>query len=132
MSSPQRVATVGELRAAVAAGAVPHRSVKDEVRQNLMRKLRAGEPIFPGIVGYDESVVPQLVNAILSRHNFILLGLRGTPFLAFGDELALREGRVPPERRRVGYVSQEGSLVPHLDVAGNVGFGLPRRLRAPG
>ena len=77
MFSPQRVATLGELRAAIASGDVPHRSVKDEVRQNLMRKLRAGEPIFPGIVGYDETVVPQLVNAILSRHNFILLGLRG-------------------------------------------------------
>lgn len=77
MLSPQRAATLGELRAAIARGEVPHRSVKDEIRQNLMRKLRAGEPLFPGIVGYDESVVPQLVNAILSRHNFILLGLRG-------------------------------------------------------
>jgi magnesium chelatase subunit I len=47
------------------------------VRDNLIRKLRANEPLFPGIVGYDETVVPQVVNAILSRHNFILLGLRG-------------------------------------------------------
>jgi len=52
-------------------------SVKDELRLNLIRKLRAGEKLFPGIVGYDETVVPQLVNAILSRHNIILLGLRG-------------------------------------------------------
>ena len=42
-----------------------------------MRKLRAGERLFPGIIGYDETVIPQLVNAVLSRHNFILLGLRG-------------------------------------------------------
>jgi len=42
-----------------------------------MRKLQAGEALFPGIIGYDETVIPQLVNAILSRHNFILLGLRG-------------------------------------------------------
>ncbi|HET9834649.1 MAG TPA: hypothetical protein VFP91_23160, partial [Vicinamibacterales bacterium] len=42
-----------------------------------MRKLQAGEQLFPGIIGYDETVVPQLVNAILSKHNFILLGLRG-------------------------------------------------------
>jgi magnesium chelatase subunit I len=77
MPSPQPVATLGDLRAAVALGDVPRRSVKDEVRQNLMRKLRAGETLFPGIVGYDDSVVPQLINAILSRHNFILLGLRG-------------------------------------------------------
>src|SRR5438105_9693881 len=52
-------------------------SVKDEMRANLVRKLRAGERLFPGIVGYDETVVPQLVNAILARHNLILLGLRG-------------------------------------------------------
>ena len=52
-------------------------SVKDELRRNLVRKLRAGERLFPGIVGYDETVVPQIVNAILSRHNIILLGLRG-------------------------------------------------------
>jgi magnesium chelatase subunit I len=53
------------------------RSVKDELRANLLRKLRAGEKLFPGIVGYDETVVPQITNAILSRHNLILLGLRG-------------------------------------------------------
>src|ERR687890_1752806 len=53
------------------------RTVKDELRANLIAKLRAGERIFPGIVGYDETVVPQIVNAILSRHNLILLGLRG-------------------------------------------------------
>src|SRR5205085_10532137 len=53
------------------------RPVKQEIRDNLVRKLRAGEPLFPGIIGYDETVVPQLINAILSRHNFILLGLRG-------------------------------------------------------
>src|SRR5690349_5042727 len=52
-------------------------SVKDELRLNLIGKLRAGEKLFPGIVGYDDTVIPQLVNAILSRHNLILLGLRG-------------------------------------------------------
>jgi magnesium chelatase subunit I len=53
------------------------RRVKDELRENLIAKLRGGCPVFPGIVGYDDTVVPQIVNAILSRHNFILLGLRG-------------------------------------------------------
>src|ERR671928_509603 len=53
------------------------RSVKDEMRANLLRKLRAGEKIFPGIVGYDETVIPQITNAVLARHNIILLGLRG-------------------------------------------------------
>jgi magnesium chelatase subunit I len=53
------------------------RRVKDELRDNLIVRLRSGEPVFPGIVGFDDTVVPQVVNAILSRHNFILLGLRG-------------------------------------------------------
>jgi magnesium chelatase subunit I len=52
-------------------------SVKDELRLNLIRKLRTGEKLFPGIVGYQDTVIPQLINAILSRHNVILLGLRG-------------------------------------------------------
>ncbi|HSA57894.1 MAG TPA: magnesium chelatase [Gemmatimonadaceae bacterium] len=53
------------------------RSVKDEMRANLLARLRRQEPLFAGVVGYEDSVVPQLVNAILARHNFILLGLRG-------------------------------------------------------
>lgn len=53
------------------------RLVQDEVRENLTRKLRAGEELFPGVVGYDDTVIPQLVNALLARQNFILLGLRG-------------------------------------------------------
>src|ERR671938_2153420 len=53
------------------------KSVKQEIRDNLVCKLQTGEPLFPGIIGYDETVIPQLVNAVLSRHNFILLGLRG-------------------------------------------------------
>lgn len=53
------------------------RTVKDEMRGNLLRMLKAGKPLFPRIVGYDETVVPQIVNAILSRHHMVLLGLRG-------------------------------------------------------
>src|SRR5213593_1469405 len=53
------------------------RTIKDEMRINLIRKLEAKASIFPGIIGYDDSVVPQIVNAVLSRHNMILLGLRG-------------------------------------------------------
>jgi len=52
-------------------------SVKDELRTNLIGRLRAGKRLFVGIVGYQETVIPQLVNAILARHNIILLGLRG-------------------------------------------------------
>jgi magnesium chelatase subunit I len=51
--------------------------VKDEVRANLVARRRAGQPLFPGIVGYDRTVVPAVENAILARHDFILLGLRG-------------------------------------------------------
>src|SRR5206468_3124640 len=53
------------------------RTVKDEMRENLLRKLLDQSPVFPGIMGYDDTVVPQIVNAVLSRHNMILLGLRG-------------------------------------------------------
>jgi len=53
------------------------RSIKDEMRDNVIRMLRDGEELFPGIIGYDTTVIPGLVNAILSRHDFILLGLRG-------------------------------------------------------
>jgi magnesium chelatase subunit I len=53
------------------------RGVKDELRANLLRKIAAREPLFPGIVGYEESVIPALVNALLARHNVVLLGLRG-------------------------------------------------------
>src|SRR5712692_4027369 len=56
---------------------IARRSVKDELRANLICKLQRGEELFPGVVGYEDSVIPQMVNAILSRHNFILLGLRG-------------------------------------------------------
>ena len=71
-----RPTTLGELRA-TRWSAKAGRSVKAELRDNLMRKLRDREPLFPGVRGYDDSVIPQIVNAILSRHNFILLGLRG-------------------------------------------------------
>ena len=75
--------TLGELRNHPLYGEarLRDRTVKDEMRENLIARLRAHaehpEPIFPGIVGYDDTVVPQIVNAVLSRHNFILLGLRG-------------------------------------------------------
>src|SRR5260370_23452744 len=69
----ERARTLGELK----ESGYRRVSVKDELRANLIRKLSQGEKLFPGIVGYDESVIPQLVNAILSRHNLILLGLRG-------------------------------------------------------
>lgn len=53
------------------------RSVKNELRENLLKKLNSREEIFPGIIGYDETIIPDLQNAILAKHDFILLGLRG-------------------------------------------------------
>ena len=65
--------TRGELK----ASGYRSRSVKEEMRENLVRMLAAGEELFPGIIGYQATVVPGLVNAILSKHDLILLGLRG-------------------------------------------------------
>ena len=67
------IQTLGQLK----ASDYTPKSVKEELRQNLIRKLRLGENVFPGIIGYEESVIPDMERAILSRHNIILLGLRG-------------------------------------------------------
>ena len=75
---PRLPRTLGELRRSeFSAERVARRGVKDELRDNLMAKMRRGDRLFPGIVGYEETVAPQIVNAVLSKHNFILLGLRG-------------------------------------------------------
>ncbi|RMG54454.1 MAG: magnesium chelatase [Acidobacteria bacterium] len=55
----------------------PDRSVKDEMRENVIRKIRQGDRLFPGIIGYEETVIPHIVNAILSKHDMVFLGLRG-------------------------------------------------------
>ena len=68
--------TLGALRRSDYASSRPV-SVKDEIRRNLIAKLRQGGPLFRGVLGYEDSVMPQIVNALLARHNFILLGLRG-------------------------------------------------------
>jgi magnesium chelatase subunit I len=71
--------TLGELRTSTRfpEACLKSRSIKDEMRSNLMARLQAHETLFPGIVGYEDSVIPQIVNAVLSKQNFILLGLRG-------------------------------------------------------
>ena len=77
-SSHPRPKTLGELRRVPDFDARSlQRSIKDEIRANLLRAIERNEAIFPGVHGYDDTVVPQIVNALLSRHNFILLGLRG-------------------------------------------------------
>lgn len=72
-SSTPRPSTLGDLK----ASGYRSRSVRDELRENLVEKLENGSELFPGISGYEDSVIPQVINAVLSRHDFILLGLRG-------------------------------------------------------
>jgi magnesium chelatase subunit I len=92
-----RPGTLGELKSSeYNEKRIRRISVKDEMRENLIHKLQGSEAIFPGIVGYDDSVVPQIVNAILSRHNFILLGLRGQAKSRILRELVnLLDERIP-------------------------------------
>jgi magnesium chelatase subunit I len=73
MATSSKPATVGQLR----ESGYRVLSVKDEMRQNLMRKMRAGDELFPGVVGYEDTVIPQIENAILSGQDIILLGERG-------------------------------------------------------
>jgi len=75
---PELPVTLGTLKSSKFSDRqTPERTVKSELRENLICKLQRGDELFPGVVGYEDTVVPQIVNAILSRHNFILLGLRG-------------------------------------------------------
>ena len=72
------------------------RTVRDEIRTNLLKRIESGGPLFPGIVGYEDTVLPQLVNALLARHHFILLGLRGQAKSRILRELTgLLDERVP-------------------------------------
>ncbi|MCS7162387.1 MAG: ATP-binding protein [Bacteroidia bacterium] len=73
MDSLLRLRTLGELK----RSGYRSRSVKDELRENLLAALRTGRPIFQGIYDYEDTVLPQLCTAILARHNILLLGLRG-------------------------------------------------------
>ena len=86
--------TLGELRRSQwSEQRIARRSVRQELRENLLQMMEAGAQLFPGVHGYDDTVVPQIINAILSRHHFILLGLRGQAksrilrsLIAFMDE----------------------------------------------
>ncbi len=75
---PNLPQTLGELkRSRWAEPPLRGRSVRDEIRANVLRMMQSGEDLFPGIVGYEDTIEPQLINALLARHHFILLGLRG-------------------------------------------------------
>ena len=72
-SSETRPATIGSLRQSGWAS----RSVKDEIRQNAVERIRTGEALFPGVLGYEDTVLPQLEHAVLAGHDVIFLGERG-------------------------------------------------------
>ena len=109
----KNIKTLGELKA---SGYQP-RSIKEELRQNLIAKLKAKETTFPGIVGYEDSVIPDVERALLSKHNILFLGLRGqaktrmarqmTELLdeyiptisGSGPDIRSRKGRLSPFRR---------------------------------
>ena len=76
--------------------------VKIEMRRNLLRKLRQNEPVFPGIVGYEDTVFPQVQNAILSQHDLLFLGLRGQGKTRMLRMLVNLSGRSAAHRGRVG------------------------------
>ncbi|MBP6414714.1 MAG: magnesium chelatase, partial [Bacteroidia bacterium] len=65
--------TLGELKKA----GYKYKTIKDELRENLIQKMKNHEPVFEGIVGYEDTVIPDIERAILSKHNINLLGLRG-------------------------------------------------------
>ncbi|MBL7733501.1 MAG: magnesium chelatase [Chitinophagaceae bacterium] len=68
-----QIKTLGELK----KSGYKYRSIKEEIRQNLILKLQSGETTFPGIIGYEDTVVPDVERALLSKHNILFLGLRG-------------------------------------------------------
>ena len=89
--------TIGELKNSRWAEA-PYRgrTVREEIRSNLLARLESGESLFSGIVGYEDTIIPQIINALLARHHFILLGLRGQAKSRILRELtALLDERIP-------------------------------------
>src|ERR687883_84605 len=89
--------TLGELKNSRWAEApLRGRTVREEIRTNLLQRLESGEPLFPGIVGYEDTILPQIINALLARHHFILLGLRGQAKSRLLRELtSLLDERIP-------------------------------------
>ncbi|MCB0841283.1 MAG: magnesium chelatase, partial [Bacteroidetes bacterium] len=71
MADLRKIKTLGELKA---SGYTP-KTTKDELRSNLIGKMRQKSEVFTGVIGYEETVIPDMERAILSRHNIILLGL---------------------------------------------------------
>ena len=86
---PGKAKTLGELRA---SGYKPL-NIREEIRNNLIGKIENGEGLFPGIIGFDDSVIPMLENAILAGQDIILLGERGTGEIAADSAHGITAGR---------------------------------------
>ena len=110
----QNIKTLGELK----KSGYQHRSIKEELRQNLILKLKRKENTFPGILGYEDSVVPDVERALLSKHNILFLGLRGQAknyLEAYNMEVGLliNFGSISLQFKRLGnqkFVSKSFSL----------------------
>ena len=88
-----RPSTLGELR----LSGYRSKTTKREMRDNLNQKLAEGSQLFPGILGYDRTVIPQITNAILAEHDFILLGLRGQAKTRLRPRLPVAVPRLTPD-----------------------------------
>lgn len=87
-----KIKTLGDLKKA----GYQTKSLKDELRDNLIKKMKAGEQVFEGIHGYEDTVIPDIERAILSRHNMILLGLRGQAKTRIARQMtALLDSHIP-------------------------------------
>ena len=109
-SEAPAIATLGALRE---SGYAP-RSVREEMRANLIAKIRKGDNLFPGVVGYEQTVIPQIENAILSGQDIIFLGERGQAKTRLARSLTQSARRVDPDRRRLG--DQRRSVRPDLAI----------------
>ena len=110
----QKATTLGELKKAGYTG----RSIKDELRDNLIAKIKKKENVFSGIVGYEDTVIPEIERAILSRHNMNLLGLRGQAKTRIARQLTeLLEVWVAAKEIQVGITASRTGTSPTTTTA---------------
>ena len=93
----KKIKTLGELKK---QGYKP-KSVKEEIRDNLIKKLQAKQATFSNIIGYEETVIPDVERALLSKHNILFLGLRGQAKTRMARQMTMKKD-IRSEERRVG------------------------------
>src|SRR6266487_2046841 len=111
------LATLGELR----ASGHQYKEIKQELRDNLLTKLAGGEERFPGIVGFDETVLPELERALLAGHDVVLLGevdpIKVAEGRTLGDPETVHYGLVPRTNRGIFSVNELPDLAERIQVA---------------